>query len=233
MVEPVRLNIIVEGQTEETFVRDMLRHHLAVRQVYVSVRRVETKRDQKKSRIYRGGVSSYDKAKGDIGRWLKEDNRAYLTTMFDLYGLPDDFPNIAEARRHMDSYQKVRLVEEGMAADIQSHRFIAYIQLHEYEGLLFSNVEVIDEVLSLYSSSKLKNLQNIRNQFNTPEEINDDVTTAPSRRLIGLYPSYNKVAFGVLISKRIGLEAMRQECPHFNEWLSKIESLGQQDEAAE
>lgn len=233
MAEPVRLNIIVEGQTEETIVRDMLREHLATHWVYASARRIETKRDRKQGKIYRGGISSYDKAKGDIERWLKEDTQAYLTTMFDLYGLPDDFPNIAEARRQVDPYQKVRLVEEGMAADIQSRRFIAYIQLHEYEGLLFSRVEVIDEVLSIYGLSKLKNLQNIRNQFNTPEEINDNVATAPSKRLIGLYPSYNKVTFGVLISKRIGLEAMRQECPHFNQWLSKIESLSQQGEAAE
>jgi hypothetical protein len=232
MAEPVRLNILVEGQTEETFVRDMLREHLATHWVYVSARRIETKRDRKKSKIYRGGISSYDKAKGDMERWLKEDKQAYLTTMFDLYGLPNDFPNIAEARKQADPYQKVRLVEEGMAADIQSSRFIAYIQLHEYEGLLFSRVEVIDEVLSLYSSSKLKNLQNIRNQFNTPEEINDGITTAPSKRLMTLYPTYEKVAFGIRITKRIGLETMRQECWHFNEWLSKIESLGQQEEAA-
>ena len=233
MVEPVRLNIIVEGQTEETFVRDILRDHLAAQQVYVSVRRVETKRDQKKSRIYRGGMSSYLKAKGDIERWLKEDQQAYLTTMFDLYALPNDFPNIAEARRQANPYQKVRLVEDGMAADIQNRRFIAYIQLHEYEGLLFSRIEAIDEVLSIYGSSKLSNLQNIRNQFNTPEEINDGATTAPSKRLMTLYRTYEKVAFGVLISKRIGLETMRRECPHFNEWLTTIESLGQQDEAPE
>src|SRR5258706_6654209 len=121
-------------------------------------------------------MSSYGKAKRDIERWLKEDQQAYLTTMFDLYALPDDFPSITEARRESDSYQKVRLIEEGMAADIQSRRFIPYIQLHEYEGLLFSRVEAIDEVLSIYGSSKLNDLQYIRTQFQTPEEINDGVT---------------------------------------------------------
>ncbi len=164
-----RLNIIVEGQTEETFVRDVLRDHLAACQVYVSVRRIETGRDQKRSKIHRGGMTSYERAKRDIERWLSEDQTAYLTTMFDLYGLPDDFPNLTEAGRQADPYRKVRLVEEGMAADIQSRRFIAYIQLHEYEGLLFSRVEAIDEVMSIYDRSRLNDLQNIRNQFDTPE----------------------------------------------------------------
>ncbi len=230
---PARLNIIVEGQTEETFVRDVLRDHLAACQVYVSARRVETGRDRRTSRIYRGGMTSYERAKRDIERWLNEDQQSYLTTMFDLYGLPDDFPNLAEAGRQTDPYQKVKLVEDGIASDIQSRRFIPYIQLHEYEGLLFSSVEAVDGVMSLYERSKLNELQNIRNQFNTPEEINDSATTAPSKRLSELYAAYDKVAFGVLISKRIGLETIRQECPHFSEWLSRIESLGHQEEAAE
>ncbi|HEY7545786.1 MAG TPA: DUF4276 family protein [Blastocatellia bacterium] len=232
MPDTVRLNIIVEGQTEETFVRDMLRDHFAARQVYISARRVETGRDRRQGRIYRGGMTGYERAKRDIERWLNEDQRAHLTTMFDLYGLPDDFPNLTAARRQSDPYQKVRLIEEGMAADIRSRRFIPYVQLHEYEGLLFSRLEAIDEVMSLYARSKLNDLRGIRNQFNTPEEINDGATTAPSKRLIELYPSYDKVAFGVLISKRIGLETIRQECPHFNEWMSRIESLGHSEETA-
>jgi hypothetical protein len=174
-------------------------------------------------------MTRYNKAKGDIERWLKEDGKAHLTTMFDLYGLPEDFPNLAQAKRQIDPYQKVRLVEEGMTANIQNHRFIPYIQLHEYEGLLFSQVEAIDEILSVYGNSQLNILQNIRDQFPTPEEINDSVTTAPSKRLMSLYAAYNKVAFGILIAKRIRLETMRQECAHFNEWLTKIESLSQQE----
>src|SRR5205085_160028 len=220
--------IIVEGQTEETFVRDVLREHLAAHQVYVSARRVETKRDQKKSQTYRGGISTYVKARADIERWLKEDKPAHLTTMFDLYGLPDDFPNIIKARKKADPYQKVKLIETGMSADIQNPRFIPYVQLYEYEGLLFSHVDAIDKELSIFGVSKLDDLQDIRKQFKTPEEINDGLATAPSKRLIGLYPAYNKVVFGVLIAKRIGLELMRRECPHFHEWLLTLESLGQQ-----
>ncbi|HXG64431.1 MAG TPA: DUF4276 family protein [Blastocatellia bacterium] len=233
IVQPTRLNILVEGQTEETFVRDVLSEHLANHQVYVSVRRVETGRDRKRSRIYRGGMTGYGKARGDIRRWLNEDRTAYLTTMFDLYGLPDDFPNIAAARKLGDAYQKVKLIEEGLETDIQNPRFIAYIQLHEFEGLLFSEIEAIDAVLSSYGGSQLKRLQTIRNQFRTPEEINDNEITAPSKRLLKLYPTYDKVTFGVQISKRIGLSIIRRECPHFREWLSKLEGLNPQTEIQE
>jgi hypothetical protein len=60
--------MIVEGQTEETLVRDLLQEPLANRRVYVQVRRVETRRKQ--GRVYRGGMTTYGKAKRDIQRWL-------------------------------------------------------------------------------------------------------------------------------------------------------------------
>jgi hypothetical protein len=63
-----RLSMIVEGQTEETLVRDLLQEPLANRRVYVQVRRVETRRKQ--GRVYRGGMTTYGKAKRDIQRWL-------------------------------------------------------------------------------------------------------------------------------------------------------------------
>jgi len=105
---PVRVNIIVEGQTEETFVNRILREELGPCGISISARSVETKR--KKSRfdrsteIRRGGLSKYAKAKKDIQRWLREDRSAYLTTMFDLYALPSDFPKREEARRLQDPY---------------------------------------------------------------------------------------------------------------------------------
>lgn len=229
----VRVNIIVEGPTEETFVNKILAVDLGLRGISISARSVETKR--KKSRfdrsieIKRGGLSKYDKVKRDIQRWLKEDRGAYLTTMFDLYELPPDFPNRQEARRLRDPYKKVMRLEQGLAEDIGDPRFIPYIQLHEFEGLLFSDVEAIDHVLEIYQSdSHLRELKYIRTKFNTPEEIYEGQTTAPSKRLLNLYEGYDKVLFGSLIAGRIGLERMREECPHFNEWVSKMLDLASQ-----
>lgn len=50
---------------------------------------METSRDSQK--IYRGGLSTYVKARADLKRWMKERPRDYFTSMFDFYRLPTDF----------------------------------------------------------------------------------------------------------------------------------------------
>jgi acyl-CoA-binding protein len=232
----IRLNFIVEGTTEEIFVRDVLKEPFAGKYIFVSARRVETSRKQlrnvdyykpgKQVRIYRGGVPNFGKVRRDINRWLTEDNSAYLTTMFDLYALPDDFPRFDEAMRKSNPYEKVKIIEEGFRTTINNSRFIPYVQLHEFEGLLFSNIDVIDEVLRPYQDrSQLDKLRDIRSQFATPEDINDGAETAPSKRLLNLYTFYNKDVFGSRIANRIGIDNIRNECKHFNEWLVTLIGL--------
>jgi hypothetical protein len=232
----IRINIVVEGQTEETFVRDILKEPLAHSGIYISARSVETSRksirdtryrqEGKQHHIYRGGLNDYKKARRDIMRWLASDANAYVTTMFDLYALPTDFPGIQEATCFNDAYKKVRFLEESLKADINNPLFVPYIQLHEFEGLLFSDINAIDLVLKTRCGiSRLKDLKDIRAQFVTPEEIDDGSETAPSKRLKSLYSSYDKVAFGSLIANRITLDTIRNECPHFNDWLVALEAL--------
>jgi hypothetical protein len=224
----VRVNFIVEGQTEETFVRDVMGEPLANLGVYVAARCVETGR--KHGQTFRGGMTSYARTKRDILRWLAEDQSAYLTTMFDLYRLPADFPTRSQSPAHINPYDKVRNLETAFAQDIQNERFIPHIQLYEFEGLLFSNVQAIDAILKIYRGgrSQLKALEQARSQVKTPEEIDDGDTTAPSKRLKSLYPAYDKPAFGPRIAQRIGLDTLRRECPHLHEWVSGLEALAEQ-----
>ena len=219
----VRVNILVEGQTEETFVRNVLAEPLGCQHISVRACCIETGR--KHGRIYRGGMTTYIKAKRDIQRWLSSDSAAYLTTMFDLYKLPGDFPGVAEAAGLRDPYAKVKHLETALSADVPNPRFIPYLQLHEFEGLLFSDVQAIDEILQVYHHSQLAALQEVRAQFTTPEVIDDGEATAPSKRLKRLYPGYDKVTFGPRIAQRIGLHTLRQECSHFDTWLTRLEGL--------
>ena len=220
----VRVNILVEGFTEETFVRDLLRLHLAAHGVYATARSVETA--SRRGIHFRGGMSRYAKARRDIARWLAEDRSAYLTTMFDLYRLPVDFPGYSDASNIVNPYRKARHIEAALADDVAEARFIPHVQLHEFEGLLFSDVQAIDSVLStLGAQSRLKDLAQIRASVGSPEEINDGADTAPSKRLITLYPPYDKVVFGSLIAERIGLAKMRAECSHFDAWMAALERL--------
>ncbi len=238
MVTTIRVNFIVEGQTEETFVRRILNEPLAKCGVYVSgARCVETGRKKirglniikhgKQEIIFRGGMPSFEKIRRDIEWWLDEDRKAYLTTMFDLYALSRDFPKYDSAIGTRGHYNKIKILEDALKKEIPNQRFIPYIQLHEFEGLLFSDVKIMDDVLRPYHDcSKLKELKIIRDQFHTPEEINDGIETAPSKRILNLFKSYQKVTYGYQIAQRIGIEAIRKECPHFNEWMVKLGRLG-------
>ncbi|NUM37070.1 MAG: DUF4276 family protein, partial [Candidatus Brocadiae bacterium] len=183
----VRVNIIVEGQTEETFMRDVLAPELADSGIYISARCVETTRKQHK--IYRGGMTTFAKIKHDIQQWLSQDSAAYTSTMFDLYKLPNDFPNFAQSQNIKDPYQRVKSLEEGLKNTIAHSHFLPHIQPYEFEGLLFSDVEIIDQILSsVQGVSQIAKLKTIRGQFKTPEEINNSEETAPSKRLLKLYP---------------------------------------------
>ena len=135
----IRLHITAEGQTEERFVRRILQPHLALKNVFVDARSVMTSKDKKAGHTYRGGLISYEKAKKDIMDWIRQDNNpeSHFSTMFDLYALPDDFPGVQVAARINDAYERVTFLEQSLAEDIDHPRFTAYIQLFEFEALLF------------------------------------------------------------------------------------------------
>ena len=224
-LEMIRLNIVVEGQTEEEFVKSSLAPHLGLLSVFAVARSVETSR--RRSRIYRGGLLDYARAKRDIARWMKEDNHpeALFTTMFDLFRLPSEFPGYERAKQSSDPFKRVAILEEAFQLDMGSHRFIPYIQLHEYEALLFSDPSRFS-LEFLNREREVQNLIKIGSAFQTPELIDDGPTTSPSKRIIQEIPEYEgrKVSAGPHVAREIGLPAIRKKCSHFNEWLSKLES---------
>lgn len=218
----VRVNMIVEGQTEEAFVNQVLAPYLSQRQIYPVARRVTTSRQKR----VRGGMTTYIRVKADIENWLKQDGLAYCTTIFDLYGLPSDFPGYEASRAIMDPYERVRQLEGSLLADLGDHRFIPNLLLHEYEALLYSDPDKLDEIVGLMEvGSQIHHLEQILATCGGPEKVNDNPETAPSKRLIQLYPGYDKVLFGVWVAESIGIDTIREKCPHFDEWISKLESL--------
>lgn len=221
-----RLNITAEGQTEERFVKDTLSIHLGKFNVSTDVRCVMTSKDKKK--CHRGGLVSYAKAKSDITLWIKEDNNrdVRFTTMFDLYALPNDFPKYDESKRIIDAYERVEFLEKAFAQDIQDNRFIPYIQLHEFESLIFSKPEEL-EIEYFEHSKEINKLKQILLEKGNPELINDNPETAPSKRIIKLIPEYecNKVSVGASIAGIIGIDFLKKACLHFNDWVMKLENI--------
>jgi hypothetical protein len=116
----IRLHFLVEGPTEEGFVSSVLAEHLGYFDISTDARSVLTSRDRTKNINYRGGMSTYQKAKRDLERWMKEDanSNSFFTTRFDLYALPKDFPEFDKANIQSDSYQKVATLEDAFVADL-------------------------------------------------------------------------------------------------------------------
>jgi len=219
-----RLNFIVEGQTEETFVDRIIKPHLATYCLNVSVRCVTTGR--RGGRVFRGGMPNYLKIKNDITGWLSEDSEAFVTTFFDFYGLAQDFPGYQEALSKRTIAQKLSCLEDSFSKDIDNVRFIPYVQLYEFEALLYSNLLILDETMQIYAfQSKLNQLNEIINHYASPEEINNNPNTAPSKRLLNLYQGYEKITHGCDAAELIGLSAIRKKCDLFNQWLNTLEGL--------
>jgi hypothetical protein len=110
-----------------------------------------------------------------------------------------------------------------MGSDFERGRFVPFIVMHEFEGLLFSDCAAFGRGIG--RADLEVELRTIRQGFATPEEINDSPTTAPSQRLRALIPGYEKPLLGVLAALEIGLSRIRSQCPHFDDWLRRLESL--------
>ncbi|MCK5036737.1 MAG: DUF4276 family protein [Candidatus Sabulitectum sp.] len=223
----IRLYVTVEGPTEKRFVNRLLGPHLHNYKVYANARCVLTSRDNQTKIEYRGGSPSYLKTRKDIKTWIAEDNNpeCRFTTMFDLYALREDFPGKEEANRQTDPYAKVRIIEEAFSEDIGDHRFIPYIQLHEFETLIFSDPGQL-AMEHFESESAIANLVGMLKEVGgNPELLNDGYETCPSRRILKEIPDYDKANAGIIIAEKIGLPKMRSECSHFNNWLTQLENL--------
>ena len=222
----IRLHFIVEGQTEEAFVNQILSPHLANFAVWTKARCVETLR--KRGVKHRGGIARYAQAKRDITKWIKEDQNsdARFTTMFDLYGLPKSFPGYQAAKLISDPYKRVKVLEDALGKDISNPRFIPYFQLHEFEALLLSDPQKFSPQFYDYSGG-IQRLVNMVSRYDSPERINDGNQTAPSKRIIAEIPRYegSKVSAGPDIAREIGLPTLRLKCKHFGEWLGRLEAL--------
>jgi hypothetical protein len=228
-----RLYIFAEGQTEQTYADTVLKRHLAAFGVYVQgpVLIAHTRRRRV---THRGGGHHYEAMKADIVRFLRQEKAddVFFTTMIDLYAIAKDFPGIeaADRLRHLP-YERVKKLEEGFAADISDpygrpSRLIPYIQVHEFEAVLFSQPQAFSAFFD-NCGREVEALKKIVQECGEPELIDDGSETAPSKRIARLFPDYEgaKPTYGPLIAEEIGIAAVRGRCPHFDAWLKRLESL--------
>lgn len=216
-----RVIIICEGPTEIEFCKDVLYNHFLSQSIYIQTPLI------KKSG---GGVVPWANLKTQIENHLLQEKDVFVTTLIDYYGIKEKFlfPEWKTAHKEMNKRTRMEILERGMMEAINvgiSSRFIPYIQLHEFEGLLFNN---IDSFTNHIPPADFINKDELINTITTnpnPELINDTPYNAPSYRLKRFIKGYNKIVYGGIIAQEIGLVKIRNKCPRFNDWVTYLEKL--------
>ncbi|MFZ4476788.1 MAG: DUF4276 family protein [Saprospiraceae bacterium] len=228
-----RVHVVTEGSTEKNFVDNVLKPYLALKGVYLDAHSVTTRKDRRKNKIYRGGLDNVEHLIRDLQLWLAESqyqNDCFVTTMVDLYAFPyHQKPEwIADFESQPSGLQKAQFLEQKLSEHFDQYpRFIPYIQVHEFEALLLTDIHTIhDAFKTLHSANKLQQLKEHLEGL-PPEDVNQGRQSAPSKRIIKFYPEYedDKPTWGTIIALEIGIDKMRQVCPHFNEWVLTLEGL--------
>jgi hypothetical protein len=224
-----RLYVLVEGDTELAFVKRTLAPHLDSRTIWTTPIEVTTRRDRRtRAKLGRGG-GHWRHWKKDLETLIRTNRGADVrfTTLFDLYGLPDDFPDLDRYRLQQDTAQRAYLLETAMSDAIKDWRFIPYLQRHEFEALVLAVLDQLENLLE--DKGDVDGLAQLRASVANlgPEDINDGEDTAPSKRLLSFIPSYQKTVHGPLVTEAAGLTRLRAACPRFSQWVEKLEALGE------
>ncbi len=209
-----RLFIIVEGQTEQEFVKSLVSVYLQRFGICdVTPILIRT------SKTGRGGFVNYQYLRNDICRLLKSSKEDFVVSMFvDYFRIPE-VPHKDKWENKANHLEQVLAMEQCIADDIDDNRFIPYIQLHEFEALLFSDNKGFEEYFTKEESYKT---QHIIDSFKNPEDINTTPSGAPSKRLLSIKGTYDKVIEGNLIALEIGIENILAKCPRFKAWIEML-----------
>ncbi|MGD9678701.1 MAG: DUF4276 family protein [Vulcanibacillus sp.] len=210
--------ILCEGQTEESFIREVIYPYFLNIDIYIRPIICTTKRTI--SQKYKGGVTDYNKIKTELKILCKQHKNEIITTMFDYYGMPENTPEIMH--KDIDIYKQIEYIENKITQDINHSNCFFGLMLHEFEGLLFSSPQAFKLITDPITANSI---QAIRDSYDSPEHINNSIETAPSKRLEKLIPNYSKIRNGTIVSKEIGIDKLVAECKHFADWIEKIKKF--------
>jgi hypothetical protein len=209
--------IMVEGPTEEAFVYNSVAPYLKesgiVNAVPISL--------ETSPGIY-GGDISFKRYRINAENLLLSDPYGIVTSLIDFYALRTDFPGYEAAMNMPDRLHSVAHIEQEMYSSINNDRLIPYIQLHEFEALLFSDSKGFET----YFPTIVTHAQYIINNYPNPEKINDNPASAPSVRLKEIFGKisrrYQKPFHGPMIALANGITPVLDKCPRFKKWIDTI-----------
>ena len=212
----IRVCIICEGPTEVEFVNRCLEPYLRPSgvSVYGTVLSARSGR-------HRGGRVTVDRLAHKISLHYGEADR--VSTLVDFYGFQDRAGR-TRAQLEADIAAAARAITTGY-----DPRYVRpYVQMHEFEGLLFTNPADFEWAEDGWSEDVKAALMAVAQAFPNPEDINDSPETAPSKRILRIFPdgTYSKPEHGPLIAEATGIAAIRAKCPAFNEWVERLQAWG-------
>lgn len=223
-----RVVVVCEGETEEEFVRDVLAPGFCGVGLYLEPQMVNT------SPEHRGGALNYERVRRHLRNTLRQKSAPVVTTLFDLYKLDKRFPGFEQSQAIRDLGQRLALLRRELHTDVVAAagclpgRFIPYIQAHEFEALLFSDVPTLTGVEPAWEAATAA-LSAARTAADSPEHINDGPESKPAAHLERELknPGYRKRTHGPVAAQKIGLAKIEAECAFFAAWLAQIRELAQ------
>ena len=224
----IEVYIVVEGQTEQTFVRDVLAPYMALKGIFLIAIRIGVPG-------HKGGNIVFNRAQKDIDRLLQQRSDTYISTMFDYFRIDSDWPGLKDVKHKIQQgiklsvSEKAGILQTATLTEVKSQltdpeiekRFIPYIQMHEFEALLFSDANILADKIKV----DVQKINMILAVYSSPENINSEPSKAPSKRLEELVSGYKKVIMGTVISESIGITRIREACKHFDCWLRRLEQI--------
>jgi hypothetical protein len=221
-----RVCVVCEGQTEETFVRQVLAPAFFPLSINLIGETIQTSPGNK------GGALNYDRVKKHLVNRLRESSGPIVTTFFDYYRLDKRFPGYEAANSKNGISNKLQFLNQALHADVVSasgcvaNRFIPHIQPYEFEALLFSDVHTLITIQPNWTS-KRQALQAVRDAASSPEHINDSPQTKPAAHLESHLknPSFRKRLHGPIAAEKIGLHKIEAQCATFAVWVNTLRSI--------
>ena len=213
-----RIIIICEGPTEKEFCEKLLAPYLWQYEIHIQTPLIK---------VSGGGIVSWDYLKKQAETHLKESSSVFVSTLIDYYGLYQkyNFPRWEEGNKIYDKDNRMSFLEEAMNKDVSEslqHRFIPYLQLHEFEALLFIDLQTFYEQVPRSDLVGIDELEDTFAKYINPEMINNSKDTSPGHRLERIIKGYKKPLYGHYLAEAIGIERIRSKCPRFNNWVQTL-----------
>ena len=213
-----RVLIIAEGQTEEKFLKSIVFPYFYNKGLYSISVSILPSKIMASGQRYKGGNITTNKVVDYAKRLIHSGS---VTTFFDYYGINEEFVGYKESLSCRTIKEKKECIENKLKCELNFPNFMPYIQMFEFEGLLFTNLDSFELIDN--DKSKIQQLKDETLGFETPEHINNSKITAPSKRIETVYKQYGKTTDGILIAEEIGLTNILAKCHLFREWIERIE----------